>query len=308
MVMQTMDETQVNEARIELGYRNSRKVCRTAFADFMFALSNLPGHQRRGVIAVGNFLVECIDLLDLESADGTSLDVWKEIRHDLEDALAGHASTPTLAALADTVNRFDIPHRHLFEMLDGADMWICKRQFETFEETATFAGKFGGSMMAACVPVLGFASTDYESEAIKCGQAIHLTQMLANLLADLKEHKSFLAKEDYVKCELDLARLQMRRPGKQMRHFIRQYTSRIEKLFLQGGKLVGHLDFGGARSVSSILDCHWKMFAKMRAEPELILGPEKILTRKDKFKLRTRHMMGLEGTAPVIDRGESHHH
>ena len=308
MATYQIDEAHTNATRIELGYKSSRNACRAMFADFVWAAGNLPARQRQGILALGNYLIECIDLLDLESVDGTSLDVWHEVRDDLADALDGRPSTPTRAALMDTVNRFKIPHEHLFEMLDGADTWICNRRFETFDQTLSFTEKFGGNMLAACVPVLGFLERDYQPLAIKCGQAIHLTQILANLLPDLKEHKSFLAKEDYTKCEIDMARLQMRRPGKQFRHFVRQHTSRIERLFIEGGKLVGFLDYSGARTISSILDYHWKMFTKMRAEPELIYGMEKVLSRKDKFKLRTRHVMGLEGKSPVIDRGEEHHH
>ena len=116
-----------------------------------------------------------------------------------------------------------------------------------------------------------------------------------------------MAREDYAECGVDTARIKMRQASPEFRHFIRQYTARIEKLFLEGGQLTGHLDFGGVRTVSSILDYHWKMFCKIRTQPLVILQPHGVMTRKDKFKLRTRHVMGLEGKAPVIAHGGEHH-
>jgi len=245
---------------------------------------------------LGNFLVECIDLLDLESVSGLSLDVWQEIHDDLDDALAGHPTSPTQAALLDTVTRFDVPKEHLFEMLGAADWWIRNRGCQTFDQTAVFAARFGGSMMAACTSVLGVTRPGHEAAAIQCGQAIHLTQMLAHLVSDLKEQKFYLAREDYTDCRVDTARIKMRQGSSELRHFIRQYTARIEKLFLEGGQLTAHL-----------LDYHWKMFSKIRTQPQVILEPHGVMTRQDKFKLRTRHVLGLEGKAPVIAHGGEHH-
>ena len=295
-----------DDATLQRGYKSCKSACRAAFGDFVWAVSNLPRQQRYGLYALGNYLVECIDLLDLESASGLSLDVWKEIRDDLDDGLSGRPSTPTQAALLDTVKRFDVPKEHLFEMLGAADWWIRNRGCQTYDQTAVFAARFGGSMMAACTSVLGVTRPGHEASAIQCGQAIHLTQMLAHLVLDLKEQKNYLAREDYASCGVDTARIKMRQASPELRHFVRQYTARIEKLFLEGGQVTAHLDFGGVRTVSSILDYHWKMFSKIRTEPELILQSQGVMTRQDKFKLRTRHVLGLEGKAPVIAHGDGH--
>jgi len=304
---QTNGELAMDNATIGRGYKSCKSACRAAFGDFIWTASNLPQQRRHGLFALGNFLVECIDLLDLESVSGMSLDVWTEIRDDLDDTLAGSPTTPTQAALLDTVTRFDVPKEHLFEMLGAADWWIRNRGCQTFDQTAVFAARFGGSMMAACTSVLGVTRPGHEAAAIQCGQAIHLTQMLAHLVSDLKEQKYYLAREDYADCGVDTARIKMRQGSPELRHFVRQYTARIEKLFLDGGQLTAHLDFGGVRTVSSILDYHWKMFSKIRTQPHLILEPQGIMTRQDKFKLRTRHVLGLEGKAPVIAQGSEHH-
>lgn len=304
---QANDELVMNDATLSRGYKSCKSACRAAFGDFVWATSNLPQQQRYGLFALGNFLIECIDLLDLESVSGLSLDVWQEIRDDLDDTLAGRPAAPTQAALLDAVTRFEIPKEHLFEMLNAADWWIRNRGCQTYEQTAVFAARFGGSMMAACTSVLGVTRPGHEAAAIQCGQAIHLTQMLAHLVSDLKEQKYYLACEDYANCSVDTARIKMRQASPEFRHFVRQYTSRIEKLFLEGGQLTAHLDFGGVRTVSSILDYHWKMFSKIRTQPELILEPQGVMTRQDKFRLRTRHVLGLEGKAPVIAHGNGHH-
>jgi len=149
-------EEQSNEdAILQRGYKNCRSACRAAFGDFVWASSNLPQQQRQGLFALGNFLIECIDLLDLESVSGLSLDVWQEISDELDDTLSGNPGTPTQAALLDTLTRFDVPKEHLFEMLNAADWWIRNRGCQTFDQTAVFAARFGGSMMAACTAVLG---------------------------------------------------------------------------------------------------------------------------------------------------------
>ena len=248
-----------------------------------------------------------IDLLDLESADGRSLDVWYEVRDDLSDAFRDPCSSVEVAALVDASRRFEIPKQFLFDPLRGADLWIRGQKFDSFEELESFCSYVGGSSMASAMPVLGVIKPNYETDAIECGKAIMLTQLLSNCAEDIKRNKIFLAQEDLEDCEIDLPRLKLRRPSKSFRFLVRLYVARIEKMFYRARHLGQYLDFDGKRTLKSLLAVNWQMLLKMQVEPELVLAPEGVLTNREQFLLRSRHLMGMEKDLPIFVDEDDHH-
>jgi len=290
----------VTDDLIERGYKNCLATSRKFFGGTAWMTSNLPKANKNAIATIGWHLIRCLDFLDLESFDGLSLDIWKEKLYELSDILCSNCRCVEDAALADVVNRFGIPKEHLFEMMTAADSWSRTRQFKTYQEMELFSAKFGGSMLAACAPILGAEGQDYFEPAIQCGQAIHMTQMLANFVPNLKQHQAFYATADVDKTGLSITRTMMRQSSPALKQFVRLQTSRIEKLFIAGGQVVPLLNFDGQRTMSSLLDYYWTLFSKLRAQPDLILQPNGVLTQREKLALRTRHMLGTEGKSPII--------
>ena len=131
--------------------------------------------------------------------------------------------------------------------------------------------------------------------------------MLANCVNNMKQNKNFLAADDLDDCEIIVHRVKLREGGKPWNHLVRLYCARIEELFYEGGQLINFLDFDGARTVKSLLGLHWKMLMKMKLDPEVALLEEGVLSKRDLFALKSRHIMGTEGNIPVIPHDNGHH-
>ncbi len=288
------------EETLERGFKSARSAVRSLFKDGVWVTNNLPGEKRKELDALGSHLVRCLDMLDLESSEGLPLDVWKEIRDELSDAFCGNWQTPEHAALANVVEKHQVPKQFIFDMVNGADYWIRFRKFDTWEQLDTFASNLGGSAMVAAAKVMGVVKPGFEIPALNCGKAIFLTQRLASCVADLKANRNFLAGEDFDRFKLEIHRVKMRQECPQLKHFIRFNVSRLEKMFIEAGKLVSFLDYGGARSVTSLLCMHWRMLTRLRLQPESVYCPEGILTRRDLLSLKSRHLLGIEGGIPII--------
>lgn len=306
-MLETREHIELNSNAIERGYKSCRGAGNQFFKGYLWPISNLPGPERRAVDTLLFNLMRTIDLFDLESVSGLSLDVWHEIRDDLSDAFRDQCSSVELAALVDASRRFNIPKQYLFDPLRGADLWIRNHKFDTFEDLEAFCSFVGGSTMAGVSPVLGLIKTDHELPAIACGKAIMLTQILANCVRDMKQNKVFFAIEDLEDCEVDIPRLKLRRPSQSFRFLVRLYVSRIEQLFLSGGAYVQHLDFDGKRTIKSLLAWHWKMLTKMKIEPECILSPDGVLSRREQLSLKSRHLLGMDNSLPFVSEVEHHH-
>ncbi len=306
-MLDTSEHIELTSAAVERGYKSCRGASKTFFKDYIWAANNLPGEQRKGLDTILFNLMRSIDMLELESADGLSLDVWYELRDDLSDAFRDHCSSVELAALVDTARKFDVPKQFLFDPLRGADLWIRNRKFDTFEELESFCSYVGGSSLASAMPILGVVKQGYEIDAIECGKAIMLTQLLANCANDAKINRVFLAEEDVRECGLDLTHLKLRRGGQPLRFLVRLYVSRIEKMYVKASHLIQYLDFDGKRTLKSLLAMNWQMLLKMQLEPECILAEEDVLTTREQLILKSRHLMGMEKNLSICVDDAGHH-
>ncbi|MEL7498824.1 MAG: squalene/phytoene synthase family protein [Planctomycetota bacterium] len=304
--MKTRELIQFDDNTLDRGYRSCRAMVKKELKRVIWPASNIAGENRRGVDAILAHLLTTIDLLDLESSNGLSLDVWHEIRDDLSDAFLDKYANTELAALVDTFRRFDIPKQFAFDPLRGADLWIRTRKFETFDELEAFCSYVGGSTMASLVPVVGFVKPDWELPAIACGKAVMLTQILANCVEDMKRNRVFIAQEDLKSCEVDVSRLKLRRPTQSFRYLVRLYVKRLEPLFEEAGKLVSYMDYDGRRSLASLLAYQWKVLSKMQLDPDAILSPDGVLSMTESLSLRSRHLLGMKQKAKIIPEDDHH--
>lgn len=306
-MLEFAERIEQNSRSVDRGYKSCHGAVKKFFKGHLWSSFNLPGARRKALDTVLFNLMRTIDLLDLESTSGLSLDVWFEVRDDLSDAFRDQCSSVELAALVDASRKFAIPKQFLFDPLRGADLWIRQQKFDTFDDLETFCSYVGGSSLASAMPVLGVIKPNYEVDAIECGKAIMLTQLLSNCVNDIKRNRVFLAQEDLLDCRIDTPRLKLRRPSQSFRHLIRLYVSRIQDMFHRSRHVGQFLDFDGRRSLKSMLAVNWQTLLKIQVEPELLLGTEGALTTREQLLLKSRHLMGMEKNLPIfVDQQEDH--
>ena len=307
-MLKTDEPMELNSKAIDQGYRNCRIATKKFFKGQLWCINNLPGDQRKGIDPLLFLLMRTIGMLDLGSADGSSLDVWQEMRDDVNNAFNDQCASEELAALVDASRKFDVPKQHLIDPSQSAEQWSQNKKFKTFKELESFCSSIGGSALVAAMPVLGVIKPDYEDDAMRCGKAIMLTMILANCVNDMKLNKVFIAEEDLDDCEVDVQLLKLRRPSKSLQYLARLYVTRIERMLIDSRRLVQHLDFDGKRSLKSLLALVWNLLVKMKVEPECILNEEGVLSGRELLWLKSRHLMGIETGLPIIEDAPEDHH
>lgn len=307
MTTDTRPKISIDEKTLDDGNRICSASVKRSMPQFMWVTRNLPKDQQLAVNALLNHLIRTADYLDLESSNGLSLDVWCEFRDDLSEAFLDSYASADLVSLVSTCRQYNIPKQYLFDMLDGVDGWIRHRGFDSYSDLEVFAYRFGGAAMTAAVPIVGYVKEGYEESAVAAGQAVFLTRVLASLVQDLKVNKLFVAKQDLEETELSISRMKVRKVCPGLKHLVRLYGARIEKLMYKGGHLYEYLDFDARRCFTSLMGMHWAMLMKMRLNPEIVLDPDGVLTKREMFGFKTRHVMGLEGNLPIIPEIDDHH-
>ena len=243
---------------------------------------------------------QCLQLMELKSSNRLSLDVWSELRDDVNDALRGECTSVELAALADTCRRHAVPKQFLFDMLDGVDYWIRFQQFESFDELGVFAYRMGGAPLVASVSILGFERPGYEVPAIRLGKAFFLTHLLSQACTQARANRILFAQDDLKATELDLQRFKLRQPSRALNHLVRLYARRILDRLREGSELLAYLEFDANRTMRSMIAAHWTMVTEMQRDPAAVFQPERLLSGKPLWSLRLRHLLGLEGNVPWL--------
>src|SRR5205807_5711382 len=76
-------------------------------------------------------------------------------RAALAAAIRGEFSHPVHPALSDTVRRFDIPPRYLFDVIDGVESDLEPVRFATFADLYRYCYRVASAVGLACVRVWG---------------------------------------------------------------------------------------------------------------------------------------------------------
>ena len=103
---------------------------------------------------------------------------------------------PLLPALAAAVREFHIPPEHLLAVLDGVQMDLDGRRYETFDELADYCDRVASAVGLACIYIWGFRGPEALEPARQCGRAFQLTNILRDLKEDAAAGRVYLPAED----------------------------------------------------------------------------------------------------------------
>lgn len=300
---------QIDSKVLEIGYKNCKANAKNYFGPYVWMVSNMAGEDRRGVDAILAHVARISNFLELLSTDGLSLDSWSNYRFEVSEAFIGRCRKSEMAALVDTVNRFNISKQFVFDPINAADSRIRNKTFRTFEQFDTFTSLLGGSPMAALMPILQIEgeAKQWHPLAIRGGQSILQAHLLANFVQDLRQDQNYFPESELRACNVDCESILAGEADKSFRHFCRVQVNRIENRLELLGQLVHQVEFDGKRVLTSLLAYTCRMLFKIKADPSVLFSTEGPITKNEAFKLKAKHWMGLEGNVPVIPEPDDHH-
>ncbi len=171
-----------------------------ANSSFPVAFRLLAPARRRAMDALYAYMRVTDDLADepapLEETQ-QKLAAW---RASLTAALAGEFTHRIHPALVETVRRYDIPPRFLFDAIDGMETDIGPVRMATFSELYPYCYRVASAVGLACVRIWGArpgttdADTDPPAEA--AGIAFQLTNILRDLGEDLARARVYLPADE----------------------------------------------------------------------------------------------------------------
>jgi phytoene synthase len=190
-------------------YMYCRRVTQRSSSNFYYAFRLLPTEQHNALCALYAFCRFMDDIADQPESSvspGRSnsrterltelLNLWRE---ELQRCYAGTPVHPISQALADTVRRFPIAQAHLSGIIDGVEMDLHRRCYQTFAELYDYCYHVASLVGLVCIEIFGYHNPCARDYAINLGVAFQLTNILRDVGEDAQRNRIYLPLEDLVR-------------------------------------------------------------------------------------------------------------
>jgi 15-cis-phytoene synthase len=289
---------------LESSYAFCRRSSRRSGSNFYLGFLLLPREKRRGMDALYAFMRHTDDLVD-EAPTGLGDDLDATIRKQreqlhrwrsvLENSLAGGDGfdadparisagsdlgsevTATaeflLPALVDTVKKYRIPTEHLFAVLDGVEMDLDRRRYETFTELELYCRRVASAVGLACIHIWGFRGRGtVEGEAAigharQAGIAMQLTNILRDLKSDAAADRIYLPLEDLRTCGYSEEELKKGVVNRGFYRLMEMEIDRARQFYREGCGLMDWLDGDGRPIFGLMMSTYWGLLEKIARRP-----------------------------------------
>ena len=260
-------------------YAECTRIARASGSSFYQAFRLLPDERRRGLEALYAWCRVVDDAAD-ESADPpAALAAWRD---ELGRAFANAATRSVTIALADTVRRFDIPPRHLDEILTGVEMDLHRRRYETFEELRRYCYHVAGAVGLATIPILGCRDERSRAYAEALGIALQLTNILRDLAEDAERGRIYLPLEDLRRFGYGERELLTHARNAAFRELIKFECGRAGELYRIARRSLTATDRRALAAAEAMRLVYQRVLRRIEARPEIVFGPRVGVPRWEK--------------------------
>jgi 15-cis-phytoene synthase len=291
-------------------YRECEAITKQQARNFYYGIRLLPAAKRDALCAVYAISRRIDDIGDgdLPLAEKTAA---------LSSLRASLRTTPTsdavLVALADAASRFPIPMGAFDELIDGVEMDLAGRTYQTFEELVTYCRCVAGSVGRLSLGVFGSRDdTVAPLYADQLGIALQQTNILRDIREDLTGGRVYLPQRELdefgVQLALDEGGALADKEGNLAR-LIAFSAERARRWYADGWRLMPLLDRRSAASTGAMSGIYRRLLDRISADPTAVYTQRLSLSGREKAGVAVRALLGSNAgyapSAPVASSAEA---
>jgi 15-cis-phytoene synthase len=178
--------------------------------NFYYSFLVLPAAKRGAIVAVWDFCRAVDDAVDETGEENTAVTEVARWRAELAAVFgSGAPTTPQGRALAPLVPQFNLPRTAFDALIEGVEMDIGSRRYETFEDLYEYCTRVASAVGLICLEIFGYGDPRARQYATDLGVALQLTNILRDVPEDLARGRVYIPQADlrHHDCsEEDLAR------------------------------------------------------------------------------------------------------
>jgi len=178
-------------------YAECNRIARAAHSSFYLAFFGLRKEKRNALCALYAFMRLIDDVSDEPGDLESKRQALARWRGMLDQAIGGQTNGhAVLPALADTIERFQIPTRYFHDLILGAEMDLTVSTYATFDRLSEYCYRVAGTVGLTCLHVFGCSDPKAPDWAERLGLAFQLTNIIRDVGGDYKMGRIYLPQED----------------------------------------------------------------------------------------------------------------
>jgi len=170
--------------------------------NFYYSFLVLPSGKRRAILAVWDFCRAVDDAVDEAHGEGEARETAarEEIARWRREVAAvfgaGAPATDQGRALVPFVARFGLRREPFDALVDGVEMDLGDRRYETFEDLYEYCIRVASAVGLMCLEIFGYDDPRSRTYATDLGVALQLTNILRDVPGDLARGRVYIPLED----------------------------------------------------------------------------------------------------------------
>jgi phytoene synthase len=254
----------------------------------------------REMCALDAFMRQTDDLCDDPRLDPEirrqQLAEWRE---ELAAALDGqYSASRLLPALADVALRREIPSEYLYEVIAGVAGDLAPRTFASFPELEHYCYQVAGVVGLCCLHIWGYRAEEPRDEALACGTAFQLTNILRDLGEDARAGRVYLPQDELAAVGYSSEDLAAGVRNDAFTRLLQQQLERAWTYYDRALPLRHRLHADGRRVFSAFFDLYSTLLEQIEKSPGEVLTRPVRLSRWKKGSVLLRCLLRLDAWLP----------
>ncbi|MFJ4269052.1 presqualene diphosphate synthase HpnD [Streptomyces coelicoflavus] len=272
--------------------------------NFAYGIRLLPTPKRRAMSALYAFSRRVDDIGDGALPDevkAARLEETRAVLARIQDGGVDEDDTdPVAVALAHAARRFPIPLGGLDELIDGVQMDLRGKTYETWDDLKVYCRCVAGAIGRLSLGVFGTEPGARGAErapeyADTLGLALQLTNILRDVREDAEGGRTYLPADDLAKFGCAAGFNGPTPPeGSDFTGLVHFEVRRARALFAEGYRLLPMLDRRSGACVAAMAGIYRRLLDRIERDPEAVLRGRVSLPGHEKAYVAVRGLSGLD--------------
>ena len=276
----------------EDGFRYCEAIARSHYENFPVASRFVPKEIRKHVWTIYAFARIADDYADepgftlAERMD--NLNQWEQY---LDECYTGNPTHRVFAALAETVDRFQIPLELFQNLLSAFRADVTVKRYESFEDLLAYCRNSANPIGRMVLLLLKYRSEAMMRLSDSICTALQLTNFWQDVSVDLQKDRIYLPLEDLEEFDYSEQDLLNRKVNDHFYSLMAFQVRRTAELFVEGKPLLSMVGKDLSRELKLTWSGGTRILQKIHDQNYDVLTKRPILTRLEKLELLFRSFL-----------------
>lgn len=280
---------------LSLAYQACEAIARRHYENFPVASWFLPVDRRQALAALYAFARTADDVADAARPTAERLLGLDRIEADLIRALDGEPPDPILVALADALDRHQLPAEPLFDMLEAFRMDARDAVFPTWDDLLAYCRGSANTIGRMVLALYGVDDATALAESDAICTALQLTNFWQDLGPDLKRGRLFVPLEDLDRFGLEREELTDPARAEAVTRLIEHECRATAELYDRGRDIARRVPFGLALQLRATIAGGSAVLDAVLRRGAAVIGDRPSLGALSRARIAAAACLGMAG-------------